>query len=274
MKNFTFFLLYLFATVCFSKDLVEAKLPRTEFGREVFIRGLLDKSPTSNGRVLLMFRGYPGIVRIGDTGRSAQGPLLQEYFEEMIPSLLAAGISTVTIDCPSDQWRQGCNDSYRSSKQHAEDVASLIAALKAAGDFKQVFVMGHSYGSVSSHWLSLNLSNALAGVIHSATQSKSPGFINSDLAKSMLGFSNAEIVPPYLYLHHKDDLCDLTPYDYALKNSKDGALITVTGGDHSGAACGAGSFHGFAGTRQMVATALAKWINTGETTATVVGNLN
>jgi hypothetical protein len=87
----------------------------------------------------------------------------------------------------------------------------------------------------------------------------------------MARFSSSEVAIPYIYLHHKDDLCDLTPYEYAFNNAKDGAITTVTGGDRSGAACGAGSFHGFAGARPMVAAALAKWINHREVTPTVAG---
>ncbi len=264
MHKIVFALLCLIAPYAIAKDMVEVKLPRKEFGRDVFIRGLLDRSPVSNGKVLLLFRGFPGIVKIGDTGPSARGPLLQEYFEEMIPILSAAGVATVTVDCPTDQWRLKCSDDYRSSQQHAEDVASLVVALKGVGDFNQVYVMGHSYGAVSSHWLSLTMGSTLSGVIHSSTQSKSPGFVNSDLAASMSRFRNAEVTVPYLYIHHKEDLCDLTPFDYAQRNAKDGALITVLGGDRSGTACGAGSFHGFAGRRPMVAAALVKWINARE----------
>ena len=67
--------------------------------------------------------------------------------------------------------------------------------------FNEFHLMGHSYGGVSSHWLSVRLGGDLKSVIHSATQSGSPPLFNSDLATSMKDFQHAAVKTPALYLH-------------------------------------------------------------------------
>lgn len=55
-----------------------------------------------------------------------QEKYLQAHVELMQLTLHAAGISTVTVDCPTDQWGirgpnpSACDDNYRSSVQHPE----------------------------------------------------------------------------------------------------------------------------------------------------------
>lgn len=149
------------------KALVEAQISRPDSAKPVYIRGALDRAPESNAKVLLFYRGYPGIARIDGSDGQVKFLNAQEHFEEMLPVFLNAGISTVTLDCPSDQ-QSACRDPYRSSQQHADDVKALIHVLRQMG-FNEFHLMGHSYGGVSSHWLSVRLGDDLKSVIHSAT---------------------------------------------------------------------------------------------------------
>jgi esterase/lipase superfamily enzyme len=51
-----------------------------------------------------------------------------------------------------------CLDSYRSSKQHADDVRSVIARLRDERGLSKIFVMGHSLGTMAREfagWLFL-----------------------------------------------------------------------------------------------------------------------
>ena len=254
------------------KALVEAQISRPDSAKPVYIRGALDRAPESNAKVLLFYRGYPGIARIDGSDGQVKFLNAQEHFEEMLPVFLNAGISTVTLDCPSDQ-QSACRAPYRSSQQHADDVKALIHVLRQMG-FNEFHLMGHSYGGVSSHWLSVRLGDDLKSVIHSATQSGSPPLFNSDLATSMKDFQHAAVKTPALYLHHKDDLCHLTPYSYAKAHAQGNRLVTVLGGDRSGPTCGAGSYHGYVGRRAQVAEALVKWIKDGEVLPIVKGPLD
>jgi hypothetical protein len=45
-------------------EVIEASLPRTEGSRPVVMRGLLDAAPQANGKLLMVFPGWPGIPRI------------------------------------------------------------------------------------------------------------------------------------------------------------------------------------------------------------------
>lgn len=82
------------------KALVEAQISRPDSAKPVYIRGALDRAPESNAKVLLFYRGYPGIARIDGSDGQVKFLNAQEHFEEMLPVFLNAGISTVTLDCP------------------------------------------------------------------------------------------------------------------------------------------------------------------------------
>jgi hypothetical protein len=254
------------------KVLVEAQLERPDANKPVYIRGALDRASESTGKVLLFYRGYAGIAQIEGADGQVRFFNGQEHFEEMLPVFLNAGISTVTLDCPTDQ-QSACRDPYRSSQQHADDVRALIKVLRQMG-FSEFHLMGHSYGGVSSHWLALRLGEELKSVIHSATQSGSPPLFNADLAKSMKDFPHDAVKTETLYLHHQNDQCGLTPYSYAKATARSNRLVTVIGGDRSGPSCGAGSFHSYLGRRPQVADALVRWVKDGEVVQVVKGPLD
>lgn len=265
------------ASVAQGKEFVEVKLGRSFQDKEAVLRGLVDRAPSPNGRVLLMFRGWPGIAFIEDGSGRFGSAMLQEMFEEMIPILTAQGISTVTVDCPTDQWgRRGanptsCSDRYRSTEQHGRDVEKLIDELSQRYSYREFYVIGHSYGAISSHWLSHHIKGRLHGAIHSATMSVAPRALYTEYAESMSRFDPSTVSIPYIYLHHEQDLCQYTPYAYAAQRGQKHGLITVKGGDSSGPPCGGGSYHSYAWRRTGIAEALAKWINTKEITPLVKG---
>ncbi|MEQ1882460.1 MAG: hypothetical protein ABL878_15990, partial [Burkholderiales bacterium] len=134
-------------------------------------RALLAKPSPAAKTALLWFRGKPGIVKIdrSTTRHPHLGPLRQHQ-----RLLFQAGIALVVVDCPTDQlepthaWSDGCDDDYRESTQHADDVRSLMAELRARHGLERFFIMGHSKGSLSSRWLAVHLGNEIAGSIHSA----------------------------------------------------------------------------------------------------------
>ena len=81
-------------------EVVEAQLLRPSEGAPAAIRGLVDPAPQPNGRVLLVFPGWPGIPRIEVKDGLPSFLYLQQHVQEMRPILHAAGISIVTVDCP------------------------------------------------------------------------------------------------------------------------------------------------------------------------------
>ena len=210
-------------------------------------------------KALLIFRGWPGIARL-ETGNDAFRSLF--FFEHQIQLFAESGISLVIVDCPTDQWASGCDDDFRSSQAHADDIRKIINVLRADHGYASIYVFGHSYGTISSKWLALHLGDSISGSVHSAAQTQSVG------KKSPFGYTSSsikldQIKTPVVHIHHVDDQCFVTPYsvvkDYAGKN-----LISVYGGGTSGSSCGGKHFHSYEGREAAVSKAIIRWIKTGE----------
>ena len=244
--------------------LIEIDSGRTEglFTKSpVFQRAILAKPANPTDTALLYFRGYPGIARIQSVANK-QGNL--QPFMRMNQRILAEeGIALVVMDCPTDQWSMagdrptGCLDSYRSSKEHADDVRSVIARLRDDG-FSKIYVMGHSLGTISSRWLAKNLGSEISGSIHSGSMNGPNGY---GLASTLSGFSYDNIATPVLHVHNENDACPYTSYlivkAYAGEN-----LVTVRGGVPEGDPCGARHLHSHQGREELVVRSIISWIKT------------
>jgi len=245
--------------------LIEVDRGRTEgvFTKSpVFQRAILAKPAKPTDTALLYFRGYPGISRIQSVA-DKQGNL--QPFMRMNQRMFAEeGIALVVMDCPTDQWGvsgtrpTGCLDSYRSSKEHADDVRSVIARLRDEHGFSKIFVMGHSFGTISSRWLAKNLGSEINGSIHSASMN---GANRQGWATSLSGFSYDTIAAPVLHVHNENDACSATPYsivkEYAGEN-----LVTVRGGVPGGDPCGGTHLHSYHGREELVVRSIISWIKT------------
>ncbi len=245
--------------------LIEIDRGRTEgvFTKSpVFQRAILAKPAKPTDTALLYFRGYPGIARIQSVA-DKQGNL--QPFMRMNQRMFAEeGIALVVMDCPTDQWGvsgtrpTGCLDSYRSSKEHADDVRSVIARLRDEHGFSKIFVMGHSFGTISSRWLAKNLGSEINGSIHSASMN---GPNRQGWATSLSGFSYDTIAAPALHVHNENDACSATPYsivkEYAGEN-----LVTVRGGVPGGDPCGGTHLHSYQGREELVVRSIISWIRT------------
>ena len=245
--------------------LIEIDRGRTEgvFTKSpVFQRAILAKPAKPTDTALLYFRGYPGIARIQSVA-DKQGNL--QPFMRMNQRVFAEeGIALVIMDCPTDQWGvsgprlTSCLDSYRSSKEHADDVRSVIARLRDEHGFSKIFVMGHSFGTISSRWLAKNLGSEINGSIHSASMN---GPHRQGHATSLSGFSYDTIAAPILHVHNENDACLNTPYsivkEYAGEN-----LVTVRGGVPGGDPCGGAHLHSYQGREELVVRSIISWIKT------------
>jgi hypothetical protein len=230
----------------------------------VFQRAILSKPATPTETAVLFFRGYPGIARIQSVADKQRNllPFMrmnQKIFRE-------EGIALVIMDCPTDQWGvrgpdpTSCLDDYRSSKAHADDVRSVIARLRDEHGISKIYVLGHSFGTISSRWLAKNLGNEITGSIHSAAMNVANPRANG---YSLFGFAYGTIAAPTLHVHNEDDACRGTPYstvkEYAGEN-----LVTVRGGVPEGDPCGATHLHSYRGREELVVRSIISWIKTGK----------
>jgi pimeloyl-ACP methyl ester carboxylesterase len=238
----------------------------------VFQRAILLKPSIPSDTALLFYRGWSGIANIkseNDWHRNLN------FLKNNTALFAQEGISLVVMDCPSDENQVapgnmplGCSDDFRSSQKHADDVRKIIAELKGKHSISKVFVMGHSYGSISSKWLAKNLGHELDGSIHSASQTLAGR--NRAFAYSMASFDMGSLKAPVLHIHHADDQCAYTPYAKVLAYSNNN-LITVKGGSPNGDVCGGGHYHSFEGREEVSSKAIIQWIKTGQVEA-FIGN--
>ncbi len=245
--------------------LIEIDRGRTEglFTKSpVFQRAILAKPAKPTDTALLYFRGYPGIARIQSVADKQRN--LQPFMRMNQHIFAQEGIALVIMDCPTDQWGapgprpSACFDNYRSSKEHADDVRSVIARLRDEHGFSKIFVMGHSMGTVSSRWLAKNLGSEISGSIHSASMN---GPTRDGFANSVSGVSYDTIAAPVLHVHNENDACPGTPY-YVVKGYAGENLVTVRGGVPAGDPCGGTHLHSYGGREELVVRSIISWIKT------------
>ncbi len=167
-------------------------------------------------------------------------------------------ISVLIADVPTDRRNL---DSFRDSKEHAEDNAALIAFLREKAKLP-VWAMGTSNGSLSAAAAAgLLKGKGPDGVVLTSSTTKAP-FAG---AHSVLLAPLAEIAVPVLIVHHKTDACAVTPYaampelKAALKAAPRVELIDADGGTNNGNPC-YGGYHQFQGIEASVTKSIADWI--------------
>jgi hypothetical protein len=268
--------------VCFNQVAAQTMTPiliEADVGREsgifskspVVQRAILLKPSTSSDTALMFYRGWSGIANIkteNDWKRNLN------YLQNNTDLFAQAGIALVVMDCPSDENRiapgntpLACNDDYRSSVKHADDVKKIMAVLKEKYGITKFYIVGHSYGTISSKWLAKNLGNEIMGSIHSAAQTVASPRMRA-YGYSAESFDMGSLKAPVLNIHHGDDQCVYTPYSTVLAYSKNN-LITVKGGIPNGDVCGGGHYHSFEGREEASSKALIQWIKTGQVQSSV-----
>lgn len=270
------------AFACLNSAIAQTMTPiliEADVGREtgvfskspVIQRAILLKPSVPSDTALLFYRGWSGIANIkseNDWKRNLN------YLQNNTDLFAQAGIALVVMDCPSDENKvaQGntplaCNDDYRSSIKHADDVRKIMAVLKEKYGITKFFIMGHSYGTISSKWLAKNLGNEIQGSIHSAAKTVASPRMRV-YGYSAESFDMSSLKAPALNIHHGDDQCIYTPYSTVLAYSKNN-LITVKGGIPNGDVCGGGHYHSYEGREEVSSKAIIQWIKTGQVQSSI-----
>lgn len=222
------------------------------------LRILVDqKTGTTPSTAVLLFPGYPGVLRLREEGGQPRYDLAGNFLVRARRHLADEEILTVMVDCPVDRWTS-CDDAYRMSATHAADVADVIDAIKREFGTRQVYLAGTSYGTLSSAFLARALGGTIDGAIHTATFTD-PGADGHGAALRDFDWSAARV--PQLFVHHKEDPCALTRYAAIAARRGTLPLVSVTGAtDVRGQACEAFTQHGFVGRERMVMRAIADWV--------------
>jgi pimeloyl-ACP methyl ester carboxylesterase len=216
---------------------------------------------------VLLFAGYPGVLRLREEAGAPAYELAGNFLLRARRFLNTEQTFTVAVDCPLDRW-ESCGDTYRHSAQHAADVADVVAAVRQALGAKKVVIVGTSYGTVSTAYLAGALAGRIDGAVHTASFTDPRG--RNAHGAPMAGFDWTRATTPQLFVHHKDDPCDVTRYASVVARKGAIPLVTVLGaGQPRGEACLAFTEHGFVGRERVVMEAIHAWITTGAVAETV-----
>jgi len=215
-----------------------------------FIAGMGGRKPEA---VALLYIGGGGSIRLrmeGGQPKFGAGNFLPRARGEFIRN----GVLPVVMDAPSDQLG-GLTDYYRVSDQQSADARAVIAELKKRFAPLPIYVVGTSRGTVTAAYVGRSLGGEVAGVVLTSSLFTPPR------GASLVGFDYRSIKAPLLFVHHREDACDATPYADAARLAARYPLISVKGGKppESGP-CDPFAPHGFWGKEPQTVDAIAGWM--------------
>ncbi|MEO8024379.1 alpha/beta hydrolase [Polaromonas sp.] len=215
--------------------------------------------PQPKASVILFAGGHGGLRISGDGGFTwGKGNFLvraRQLFAD-------AGLAVAVVDAPSDRQSPPFLSGYRQTREHATDIAAVIAWLKQQAPVP-VWLVGTSRGTQSAAYLATELPAARGGP---------DGLV---LTATVLTDRNSRAVPkmpmetlriPVLVVHHALDACrvcrfsDMPPLMDKLAKTPKAELITVTGGQSTGDPCEAMAYHGFNGLEPEVVGKISRWV--------------
>ena len=251
--------------VAAAQALFMARLP--ELAQDpVFLKSLRSKKPSALGKISRLVR-LPKTTGVPVKAVERSAGLAKELMKLTHPSS-AATVLARQRDVQAAQ-RVGVKRIVREaltdiqSPEELRDKINGWAAIykkwvKDEHGISKIYVLGHSFGTISSRWLAKNLGNEITGSIHSAAMNVANPRANG---YSLFGFAYGTIAAPTLHVHNEDDACRGTPYstvkEYAGEN-----LVTVRGGVPEGDPCGATHLHSYRGREELVVRSIISWIKT------------
>lgn len=194
---------------------------------------------------VILFPGGSGVVAI----------VRQNFLLRVADRFVARNINVAVADAPSDH-ASGMGPPFRSSNQHATDIAAIIAFLKSRAPVP-VWLVGTSRGSIS----------AANGAAHIGPPRVAGVVLTSSVWEGgMLDVPLGDIAVPVLLVHNHDDGCRNSPFgDTAsamarMQHAPIKDLIAVSGGSLRSGPCDALSPHGYYGIEDQVVPPIIAWI--------------
>jgi alpha/beta superfamily hydrolase len=219
----------------------------------------------------ILFQGGAG--RIGAAGSATNGWARVELFLSGGARRFTDNDITVAIfDNPSD--RGDLNSGFRNAAEHNQDVAALIAFLRKENPGLPVWLIGNSNGTLSVTSAAANLGKAGPdGIVLSSSVSVEHSLTGQKFTHPYWAAKLDQIAVPVLISHHKDDVCEYSPYAAMQKalpsfsKSLKVEMITMEGGaTASGNSCGSGP-HQYQGIEVETTKKIADWIKVNQPTA-------
>ena len=204
---------------------------------------------------LILFTGGEGVLRLGDDGQLHAGA--GNFLVRTRQQWATQGFQVAVVDAPSDHPDNLNRADFRSSAEHAEDIAVVIAQLRQRAAVP-VWLVGTSRGTTSAAAVAIRLQGKVDGVVLTSTINRDRGSV-ADLALPQL-------TQPVLVVQHQHDQCKVTLYQNlqpvmdGLQSSRSKDLLLVDGGMDKGDPCQPWAAHGYNGIEAEVVDKVARWI--------------
>jgi hypothetical protein len=263
-----------FLVVASSQGIAQTIPPHAEGLSEEFISVPIDngsqvgvlsrrKGTASPSRLIVLLPGYPSVVRPAMANNvMASSQLTGNFLIRARRHLANDQVMTLLVDCHTSIGSI-CTPSYQASRDRYRHVKSLIeAAKKRAPSIKQIYLVSTSAGSISSAFIAKYGQSEFAGVIHTASIDPTAPRSYAELNN----FDYSAIKIPQAFIHHIDDPCRITGYNYIRSVSERYRvpLISVSGGEgFTGDACAAHTQHGFKGRESAVMQRILRMVSGG-----------
>jgi hypothetical protein len=206
--------------------------------------------------VALLYVGAGGRINLrSEEGRVKFGA--RNFLPRSGGEFVRNGVLPVVMDAPSDQGELA--DGYRTGSDQTADARAVIAYLGKRFPGLPIYLVGTSRGTISAAYLGRALGDEVAGVVLTSSLFGNPSPRRQ--VGSLRGFDYGGIKSRLLFVHHRDDACENTPYSSAARLAERYPLVSVKGGQapESGP-CEPFSAHGYFGKEPQTVDAIANWM--------------
>jgi len=220
---------------------------------------LLVRSPKTPTASVILFAGGDGHLALSPPNTINQQKF--NFLVKMREQFANAGFLVAVVDTPSDR---GDYWNFRTSKEHAEDMKQVIAAMREMAPVP-VWLVGTSMGSVSAAGVAGRL--ARGGGPDGLVLTSSVVLISRSTGETVKTAQLGDIRVPTLIVRHKDDQCKFSSPSEAdaiykaLSQASPKEILTFEGGNPPKSdACEAQAQHGYFGIERDVVDAIIGWI--------------
>lgn len=204
---------------------------------------------------LILFTGGEGSLKLSDSGQLRAG--VGNFLVRTRQRWAEQGFQVAVVDAPSDHPDNISRNDFRSSAEHAADMAVVIDELRRRAAVP-VWLVGTSRGTTSAAAIGIRLQARVAGLVLTST-------INHDRG-NVAAMDLPQLSLPVLLVQHRHDQCkeslpaNVQPILDGLLKAQPHALLEFDGGQDRGDPCQPWAAHGYNGIENEVISQVAAWI--------------
>ena len=213
--------------------------------------------PENSTHIVILFAGGKGDLNITNSGIGDEGNFLVRTRDQFAKQ----GMVVAVVDKPSDKNKM---IGFRTTKKHAEDIKAVMAFLRERHTGKPLWLVGTSRGTISAANVAARVQKKEGpdGIVLTSSVTKK----SKMKLDSLEDIDMSSITVPTYVIHHKNDECNVTPYNQAealldkLSSVKVKEFKSFSGGRSKGDPCKGKSYHGFLGIEDKVVSTITDWI--------------